>query len=145
MCEEDTARSCQVKAVVWKTTRIVGRWKVFARAGGRFIVLRRNPLNVFESQFRVDLAVTTATLFVLQPSRKVTRPRSRDCRNTSPPALTTSPFPNNCQRYCRSWDCRNRNSGQLASLSWRRPLQRGIGTVVSWTTSGVETASKART
>src|SRR5437588_295373 len=32
----------------------VGRWKVFARAGGRFIVLRRNPLNVFESQFRVE-------------------------------------------------------------------------------------------
>jgi len=54
-CAEKTQRDpAQVKAVVWKTTRIVGRWKLFARAGGRFIVLRRNPLNVFESQFRVD-------------------------------------------------------------------------------------------
>ncbi|MDP2240436.1 MAG: hypothetical protein Q8K18_09790 [Burkholderiales bacterium] len=44
----------QVAIVIWKTTRIVSRWKLFAEAGGRFLVLRRNPLNVFESQFRVD-------------------------------------------------------------------------------------------
>lgn len=44
----------QVAIVIWKTTRIVSRWRLFAKAGGRFLVLRRNPLNVFESQFRVD-------------------------------------------------------------------------------------------
>jgi len=44
----------QVAIVIWKTTRIVGRWRLFAEAGGRFLVLRRNPLNVFDSQFRVD-------------------------------------------------------------------------------------------
>jgi len=44
----------QVAAVVWKTTRIVGRWRLFSEAGGRFLILQRNPLNVFESQFRVD-------------------------------------------------------------------------------------------
>ncbi|HEC15571.1 MAG TPA: hypothetical protein ENI99_03220 [Sedimenticola sp.] len=54
-CAEKTNRDPSlVKVVVWKTTRIIGRWKLFASAGGRFIILRRNLINVFESQFRVD-------------------------------------------------------------------------------------------
>lgn len=44
----------QVSVIIWKTTRIISGWKLFSEAGGRFLVLRRNPLNVFESQFRVD-------------------------------------------------------------------------------------------
>jgi len=44
----------QVTTIIWKTTRIIGRWRLFSEAGGRFIILKRNPLNVFESQFRVD-------------------------------------------------------------------------------------------
>lgn len=44
----------QVSVIIWKTTRIVGRWKLFSDSGGRFLILRRNPVNVFESQFRVD-------------------------------------------------------------------------------------------
>jgi len=44
----------KIKTVIWKTTRIIGRWKLFSEAGGRFIILRRNPINVFDSQFRVD-------------------------------------------------------------------------------------------
>lgn len=54
-CIKKTCRNPgKVRAVVWKTTRIIGRWETFARAGGRFLILRRNPLNVFDSQFRVE-------------------------------------------------------------------------------------------
>lgn len=47
----------QIRYIVWKTTRLIGRWKIFAGADGRFIVLRRNPINVFESQFRVTFGI----------------------------------------------------------------------------------------
>jgi hypothetical protein len=43
-----------VKAIVWKTPRTVGMHACPLATDGRFIVLRRNPHNVFESQFRVD-------------------------------------------------------------------------------------------
>jgi len=42
-----------IRAVVWKYTRMVGCWRFPAAHGGRFIILHRNPLNVYESQFRV--------------------------------------------------------------------------------------------
>lgn len=44
----------EVKAIVWKTPRTVGMHRVPLETDGRFIVLRRNPHNVFESQFRVE-------------------------------------------------------------------------------------------
>lgn len=43
----------EVRAVVWKTPRTVGMHTAPLATGGKFIVLRRNPHNVFESQFRV--------------------------------------------------------------------------------------------
>lgn len=43
----------EVKAIVWKTPRTVGMHTAPIATGGKFIVLRRNPHNVFESQFRV--------------------------------------------------------------------------------------------
>ena len=43
----------KIRTVVWKFTRMVGCWRFAASVGGRFIILRRNPLNVYESQFRV--------------------------------------------------------------------------------------------
>lgn len=43
----------EVRAVVWKTPRTIGMHSVPLATGGKFIVLRRNPHNVFESQFRV--------------------------------------------------------------------------------------------
>lgn len=42
-----------VKAVVWKTPRMVGMHSGPLSTTGKFVVLRRNPHNVFESQFRV--------------------------------------------------------------------------------------------
>ena len=30
---------CQIATIVWKTTRIIGRWRLFSAAGGRFIIL----------------------------------------------------------------------------------------------------------
>jgi hypothetical protein len=42
-----------VRSVIWKTTRTIGMNAAPIRSGGRFIVLRRHPHNVFESQFRV--------------------------------------------------------------------------------------------
>jgi hypothetical protein len=42
-----------IRAIVWKFTRMVGCWKYAAGIGGKFLILHRNPLNVFESQFRV--------------------------------------------------------------------------------------------
>ncbi len=43
----------EVRAVVWKTPRNVGMHAGPFSTPGKFIVLRRNPHNVFESQFRV--------------------------------------------------------------------------------------------
>lgn len=42
-----------VQSVVWKTTRTIGMNRAPLQTGGRFVVLRRHPHNVFESQFRV--------------------------------------------------------------------------------------------
>jgi hypothetical protein len=52
------ARKCgrdyeRIKVVVWKSTRMAGTFPSFTRPGEKHLVLRRNPLNVFESQFRV--------------------------------------------------------------------------------------------
>jgi hypothetical protein len=47
----DTA---QVRAVLWKTPRTVGMHRGPLSTSGRFIILRRHPYNVFESQFRVS-------------------------------------------------------------------------------------------
>lgn len=53
-CAEKLGRNpVEVKAVVWKTPRTVGMHTVPLATGGKFILLRRNPHNVFESQFRV--------------------------------------------------------------------------------------------
>ena len=43
-----------VTHVVWKTTRMVGMHRGPSTAGGKFLVLRRHPHNVFESQFRFE-------------------------------------------------------------------------------------------
>jgi hypothetical protein len=43
-----------VKAIVWKTPRTVGMHKGPLATSGKFVILRRHPQNVFESQFRVD-------------------------------------------------------------------------------------------
>ncbi|MEM7096915.1 MAG: hypothetical protein AAF541_01550 [Pseudomonadota bacterium] len=57
-CAQKLGRSISdVKIIVWKTTRIIGRWELFSKCGGRFIVLRRNKYNIFESQFRVSFGV----------------------------------------------------------------------------------------
>jgi hypothetical protein len=54
MAHKTKREPSKIKTVVWKTTRIIGKWRLFANAEGRFIILRRNPVNVFDSQFRVD-------------------------------------------------------------------------------------------
>lgn len=48
----------QVRAIVWKTPRTVGMHAGPLSTRGRFIVLRRNPQNVFESQFRVGFGIS---------------------------------------------------------------------------------------
>jgi hypothetical protein len=42
-----------IRAVVWKSTRLVGSSKSIAGIGGRYLILHRPRLNVYESQFRV--------------------------------------------------------------------------------------------
>lgn len=42
-----------IRAAVWKFTRMVGCREFPAEIGGKFIILNRNLLNVYESQFRV--------------------------------------------------------------------------------------------
>jgi hypothetical protein len=46
-----------VTTVIYKTTRLVSLTNLLREAGARFIVLRRDMLNVFGSQFRVDFGV----------------------------------------------------------------------------------------
>lgn len=43
----------QIQLIVWKTPRTVGMHRGPLSTSGKFVVLRRNPHNVFESQFRV--------------------------------------------------------------------------------------------
>ena len=47
--------------VVWKTTRLVASWASLAAMGGRFAIIRRNALNVFESYLRTDFAYKNRT------------------------------------------------------------------------------------
>ncbi len=47
----------EVSTVVWKTTRTIGMHRGPLATSGRFVVLRRNLLNVFDSQFRVDFGI----------------------------------------------------------------------------------------
>lgn len=42
-----------IRTIVWKFTRLVGCWQFVSSIGGLFLILRRNPLNVYISQFRV--------------------------------------------------------------------------------------------
>lgn len=44
----------EVSHVIWKTTRMIGMHRGPVETDGKFVVLRRHPLNVFESQFRFD-------------------------------------------------------------------------------------------
>jgi hypothetical protein len=46
-----------VRTVVWKTTRTIGMHKGPLATSGLFVVLRRNPHNVFESQSRFEYGV----------------------------------------------------------------------------------------
>jgi hypothetical protein len=47
----------EVTTVVWKTTRTIGLHRGPLNTSGKFVVLRRNLHNVFESQFRVDFGI----------------------------------------------------------------------------------------
>jgi hypothetical protein len=47
----------EVKTVVWKTTRTIGMHRGPLSTSGKFVVLRRHPHNVFESQSRFDYGV----------------------------------------------------------------------------------------
>ena len=46
-----------VRTVVWKTTRTIGMHRGPLATSGRFVVLRRHPHNVFESQSRFEFGV----------------------------------------------------------------------------------------
>lgn len=52
-----------VTHVVWKTTRTIGMHKGPLATGGKFVVLRRNVLNVYESQFRVSFGAANRNPF----------------------------------------------------------------------------------
>lgn len=45
------------RIVVWKCTRMVGLWRFWTSVGGRFVILSRPPINVYESQFRVHFGL----------------------------------------------------------------------------------------
>ena len=57
MAEKTSRPAASVRLVVWKTTRMVSNLKGPLSTGGRFIVLRRHPHNVYDSQFRVPFGV----------------------------------------------------------------------------------------
>ena len=52
-----------VQTVVWKTTRTIGLHVGPMSTSGKFIILRRNPYNVFESQFRVEFGLRNRNPF----------------------------------------------------------------------------------
>ncbi len=57
-CARKTGRDeGAVRTVIWKSTRLTSLWRSFAGLGGRYCVLRRNPVNVHDSQFRVGFGL----------------------------------------------------------------------------------------
>ncbi len=57
-CAEKAGRDREsVKAIVWKSTRMLTGYAAMRDAGARFVILRRNPINVFDSQFRVGFGI----------------------------------------------------------------------------------------
>jgi hypothetical protein len=57
MAEKTSRPAERVRLVVWKSTRMVSNLRGPLSTGGRFIVLRRHPHNVYDSQFRVPFGV----------------------------------------------------------------------------------------
>jgi hypothetical protein len=57
MAEKTSRPPGKVRLIIWKTTRMVSCLDGPLAAGGRFIVLRRHPHNVYDSQFRVPFGV----------------------------------------------------------------------------------------
>jgi hypothetical protein len=47
----------EISCVVWKTTRTISMNRGPLASGGKFVILRRHPHNVFESQFRVHFGL----------------------------------------------------------------------------------------
>lgn len=56
-------RADEISAIVWKTPRTVGMHAGPLSTNGKFIILRRNPHNVFESQFRVGFGINNRRPF----------------------------------------------------------------------------------
>lgn len=57
-CAQKSGRDPEsIRAVVWKSTRALSGHAVVKATGARFILLRRNPINVFDSQFRVEFGI----------------------------------------------------------------------------------------
>jgi hypothetical protein len=46
-----------IKAAVWKATRLIGSHRVIDGMDGRYLILHRPRLNVYESQFRVPFGI----------------------------------------------------------------------------------------
>lgn len=55
--EKENRDPNSLKVIVWKTTRIISHMDLLNSSLFKFILLRRNVYNVFESQFRVDFGV----------------------------------------------------------------------------------------
>lgn len=53
----------QIKSIIWKTTRTVAMCEAPLKTSGRFVVLRRHPYNVYESQFRVGFGINNRNPF----------------------------------------------------------------------------------
>jgi hypothetical protein len=53
LCAKLGRDTSNIHSVIWKSTRMVGAFEFWQQIGGRFIILSRNPLNVYGSQFRV--------------------------------------------------------------------------------------------
>ena len=45
-----------IRWIVWKNTRIVTAWRHLDEFRGKFAIIRRNPINIYESYQRVDFA-----------------------------------------------------------------------------------------
>lgn len=57
-CAEKAGRDpYAIRAIVWKSTRMLTGFQRMQGAGAKFVILRRNPINVYESQFRVDFGI----------------------------------------------------------------------------------------
>lgn len=134
-CAEKTKRNPDdISAIVWKSTRMLTAYKPMLEAGSKFIILRRNPVNVYDSQFRVDFGVHNRNVIRFAAFRQSYEALFSRLKTSSAFELEYETIPNKIEALAR-WvggSGRARTSGvstmeqTMAQQEWHKGLLDGF-------------------